>query len=146
MSKNYYTGSKKNFFLGVINRNVIYVTRIKTSKPLVQFLQTNTNKVINHIKQNYTPVKLVTESKYVFLDIIHLLNYFKQKQDVVVNGLIYSELYYMLVDLKLDLFLIMKIMSGMNFIMRKKKDGFMLTLAKKLMILLWFMNKGGKEI
>ena len=34
------------------------------------------------------------------------------------------------------LYQIMKIMYGMNFIMRKKKDGFMLILVKKLMILL----------
>ena len=68
---------------------------------------------------------VVKESKFDFLDIIHPLNYFKQKQDDVENGRIYSELYYTHAVLKHALFLIMKTMFGMNFIMKKKIDGFM---------------------
>ena len=146
MSKNYYIGLKKNSFLGVTNQNVQFVIQIKISKPQVQFVPMNMSAVFNHITQKYINVMVVKESKFDFLDIIHPLNYFKQKQVVVENGLIYSELYYTHAVLKHVLFLIMKIMYGMNFIMRRKKDGYMLTLVKKRMIHLQFMNKDWEEL
>ena len=145
MSKSFYIGLKENSFLGVINLNVPYVIQIKIFKPQELLLLMNMNVNINPIEQRYIHVKDVKESRFVFLVLITHLNYFKQKQDVVENGQIYLDVYYIPVVSKHVLYQIMRITYGMNFITRKKKDGFMLILVRKLMILLQYMNKDGKE-
>ena len=102
--------------------------------------------ISNPTKPKYIHAQPAIVSKSVFQDIIRLLNYFKQELDDVVNGRIYSDVYYTHVDLKQDLYLIMKIMYGMNSITRKKKDGYMSTHVRKRMIPPSYMNRGGRGL
>ena len=145
MSKNYYIGIKKNFSHGVISQNVPYVILIRIFKTQEHVDQMNLKRNIKHLQQNYILARGVGGLKSDSPDIIIQLNYSKQKLEDVVNGQIYLELFYMLVDSKLDQFLIMKTMYGMNFIMKKKKDGYMLIHVKRHMIPHQYMSKDGEE-